>query len=384
MRLLVVTHTDGAWGAEQRLVEYLPHLIDSGISPTLLAPAEGDFTSRFRAAGGDVELMDLGSRVGLRSADGGRPGPMALAGELKHVAGAARSLARVAKRFDVVQSHSRTAHVEVALAGRFARKPTVLDHHDVIAEGIGRRAMQLAANLASTTVVNSSSTRESVPGVADSKLVVINPAVDLDRYTGRVERSVELRSELAGGDCDDSTILVGILGRIDVEKRIEVLLRAAEQLDMPQLRIVVVGAALAGDDYLDRLETGDLSSKVGRVEFVGARSDIPEVMACLDVVVSTCPVEAFGRTLLEAQASRVPVIGPDLSGVRDIVRTAETGWLFRPDDVSDLASVLGDLALRLDAAETKMVVERARSQAEGLGVAQQAMAFARVYQDLVV
>ena len=59
LRLLVVSHTHGLWGAQMRLVEYLPTLFASGITPSLLAPADGQ----------DAMVVQQGERVDLAAAD---------------------------------------------------------------------------------------------------------------------------------------------------------------------------------------------------------------------------------------------------------------------------------------------------------------------------
>ncbi|NOX29182.1 MAG: glycosyltransferase family 4 protein, partial [Actinobacteria bacterium] len=337
-KLLIVTHTEGSWGAEQRLLEFLPDLISSGIACTLAAPGFGDFTKGFEAAGGRVEIVAMKARTGLRNQDGSRPGPVTLLSEAWKVISGIWSLRRLARRHDFLQSHSRTAHLDVAILGRLVRRPVVLDLHDVIAAGVGRKLMTFSARLATVTVANSSSTRSVLTGLDESKVVIVHPAVDLLRFDparfdpARFDPAGlnSVRVEI-GGRADRP--LLAILGRVDPEKRIEVLLQAVTMSERRDIDVVVVGGTEAADTtYLEGLKAVAGSIDSSSVCWAGSRSDIPAVLSSVDVVVSTCPVEAFGRSLLEGQAMGVPVIAPDIAGVRDIVREGETGWLFEPEN----------------------------------------------------
>ena len=377
VRLLVVTHTTGAWGAEQRLIEFMPTLIAAGVELTLASPGEGEFAKRFRAAGGSVLFVATDDRAGLRTPDGGRPGPSAIAAEVFKMVRSVWRLRRLARSHDVVQSHSRTAHLDVALLGRMTRRPTVLDLHDVIAPGVGRKVMAVAARLATVTVANSSSTRATLGDLDPTKVVVIHPAVDRTRFAPDLVASDSVRTQLGGRP---GRPLLAILGRVDREKRIEVLLEAVGSMSRTDVDVVVVGSTqLAGDDYINELNQLALSAEPGRVHWSGARNDVPDVMAAVDVVVSTCPVEAFGRSLLEAQSVGIPVVAPDIEGVRDIVRHHDTGWLFAPDDAADLARVLTDVLNADRADDVRAAVGRALVQSESLGVVEQGHKWADVY-----
>ena len=61
------------------------------------------------------------------------------------------------------------------------------------------------------------------------------------------------------------------------------------------------------------------------------------------VVTSTGKMEGIPVALMEAMASRVPVIATAISGVPELVRPGETGWLVPPEDVDALANALTDI-----------------------------------------
>ncbi|MGE4013467.1 MAG: glycosyltransferase, partial [Alphaproteobacteria bacterium] len=87
--------------------------------------------------------------------------------------------------------------------------------------------------------------------------------------------------------------------------------------------------------------------------------DMPAAFMLADVVVSaSTDPEAFGRTIVEAQAMGRPVIAPDHGGARETVREGETGWLFRARDEASLADAIGR-ALALDADSRKTMAAAA-------------------------
>ncbi|MCK8784945.1 glycosyltransferase family 4 protein [Roseomonas sp. NAR14] len=79
----------------------------------------------------------------------------------------------------------------------------------------------------------------------------------------------------------------------------------------------------------------------GRVLLTGGTDDMPAALAMADVAVnaSTDP-EAFGRTVIEAQAMALPVIATDHGGARETVEEGVTGWRVPPGDVPALAAAL--------------------------------------------
>lgn len=89
----------------------------------------------------------------------------------------------------------------------------------------------------------------------------------------------------------------------------------------------------------------------GYVELLGPRTQ-DEVSRLLQtancyvqpsVVTSTGKMEGIPVALMEAMASRIPVIATAISGVPELVRPGETGWLVPPEDVGRLADALTDV-----------------------------------------
>lgn len=89
----------------------------------------------------------------------------------------------------------------------------------------------------------------------------------------------------------------------------------------------------------------------GLVELLGPRTQ-DEVAHLLQtancyvqpsVITATGKMEGIPVALMEAMISGVPVVATSLSGVPELVRPGETGWLVPPEDVSTLAEVLSEI-----------------------------------------
>lgn len=61
------------------------------------------------------------------------------------------------------------------------------------------------------------------------------------------------------------------------------------------------------------------------------------------IVTSTGKMEGIPVALMEAMASRIPVVATAISGVPELVRPGETGWLVPPENVDALADAITDI-----------------------------------------
>jgi glycosyltransferase involved in cell wall biosynthesis len=374
LQVLVVSHATAPWGAERRILDLAPALAAEGVELVLASPA-GELAETWRDRGFAHHPLAVGGDRGLRRDDGRRASPLAMARQAATSAAAAVRVAAVARRVDVdlLHSHALNAHPEVALAGRLAGRPVVLDLHDIVVPGMGRRILDRAAGMADAVIANS---RATAATLTRGDVRIVNPGVDTTRFApGPVDTAV--RAQLTA---DVAAPLVAILGRVDPEKGIDVVLRAVAPLE--GVHVVVVGAPNVADASFDaelRALGADLLGD--RCRFTGARADVPAVLRSVDVLVNASRAEPFGRTVLEAQASGVPVIGTASGGIPEFVTDDVDGLLVAPGDPQALAAaiarILGDeqLATRL---RTGGLANAAR-----IAVPAQAAKVATIYRDVV-
>jgi phosphatidylinositol alpha 1,6-mannosyltransferase len=138
------------------------------------------------------------------------------------------------------------------------------------------------------------------------------------------KRSAELRNLLQQGD--SGKVIVGYVGRLANEKRIEDLVPLHDRDDV---QLVLVGDGPARQK-LERL--------LPRARFVGYKSgeDLAAHYASFDLFVHTGKHETFCQSIQESLASGVPVIAPHSGGPLDLVQHGATGFLLDTSNASDL------------------------------------------------
>lgn len=138
---------------------------------------------------------------------------------------------------------------------------------------------------------------------------------------------------------------IGYAGRLVEEKGVQVLMQAATHLQSIDWRLYLLG----GGPYQAQLES--LAKRLGifdRVIFAGqVRSvDMPAQYRRFDVLVVPSLTrinwkEQFGRVLVEAMASGVPVIGSDSGAIPDVI--GDAGLIVPEGDAAALAACLTNL-----------------------------------------
>jgi glycosyltransferase involved in cell wall biosynthesis len=143
---------------------------------------------------------------------------------------------------------------------------------------------------------------------------------------------------------EDATVLLA-LSRLHPVKGLDTLLQAIK--DVPQCHLW-----LAGEGPI-RKDLEDLAGKLGieaRVRFLGWRNDRGALLRAADVCVLPSRYEPFGTVILEAWASRTPLVACASAGPAAYVVDGENGALAPIDDAPALASairrVIEDGALR--------------------------------------
>jgi glycosyltransferase involved in cell wall biosynthesis len=180
----------------------------------------------------------------------------------------------------------------------------------------------------------SESTRDDLVsrGVPSSRIRVIHPGVDAERFT-----------PLPGSRAAVPTFLY--VGRLKRYKGIDVALQALAiaRRSRPDLRLDVAGTG----DFRPALEAlADRLGLAGAVRFLGFVSDA-EKLALLRSAwanVFPSPKEGWGITVLEAGACGTPSLASDSPGLRDSVRHGETGYLVPHGDAAALATRMVELA----------------------------------------
>jgi glycosyltransferase involved in cell wall biosynthesis len=137
------------------------------------------------------------------------------------------------------------------------------------------------------------------------------------------------------------------LGRLKRYKRVDVVIRAFAQLNVPGATLEIAGTG----SYRARLE--GLVNSLGlndRVKFLGFISEEAKLHLLRRAWASTLasPKEGWGISNLEAAACGTPVIAANSPGIRESVIDGQTGFLVPPDDAQAMAAAMRGIVVSPD------------------------------------
>lgn len=223
-------------------------------------------------------------------------------------------------------------------------------------------------------------------GSLPAPVEVVYDPFHFDVHDRALRANAPSRSEWGFGPTD---FVLASVGRIVPWKGQDVFLRALRKTvdAVPDAKALIVGGpkeTTASQDFWHRLQalTDELDLR-SAVVFTGLRRDVPQVMAASDVVVHTATMaEPFGKVLVEAMATRRPVVATAFGGPLEIVDEGDTGRLVPASDPEALASVLIDLARNPE--RGRLMGERGRVRAEQrFGVEPYRAAMERIFDEAV-
>jgi glycosyltransferase involved in cell wall biosynthesis len=172
---------------------------------------------------------------------------------------------------------------------------------------------------------------QTTHGLSGSKIQVIYPGIDLERFKWR-----------PASDSSQQMVL-GYVGRIsNSDKGTDFLPGLAQVLvsrGHADFKLKIVG------DGPDRSVIQQMVDRFGlaeRFEFLGYRDDVPELMAEIDMLLIPSRAEAFGKVALEALATGTRVVAFAVGGLSEVLSNCPDAKLVPFGDVSGMADAVLD------------------------------------------
>ncbi len=262
------------------------------------------------------------------------------------------------RRYDVVHLHSSKAGILGRIAGRLAGVPVVVhtvhgwgfnEEQGALVAGTFRNLERWCARYCDALVVVGSPYQAE--GLAlgigrPDQYHLIRSGIEIERYRDVPLDRAAARARL-GVPAD--AFVIGNVGRLRPPKCPEHMVAAFASLAArhPQVRLVLVG------DGGQRSEVETEVARLGltpRVQILGLRRDVPELLRAFDVFVMSSSREGLPRTLSQAMAAGLPIVATRVGGIPDAVCDGENGFLVSAGDVEALTDrlelLLTDPALR--------------------------------------
>ena len=183
-----------------------------------------------------------------------------------------------------------------------------------------------------------------------SKVSVVRPGIDPTAFAGRIDVTERDRLRAMLGVGPDQ-LLVGTVSCLKPQKAPEDFIRVAALVcqRVPAAKCVLVGDGAMRPQIEAMLEAEGLRE---RVTLLGWRRDVASLLKAFDVFVLTSRWEGLPCAILEARASRIPIVATRVGGAAEAIVEGIQGTLCPAGDVRAMAGrvcqILGDERLRAD------------------------------------
>jgi len=174
-----------------------------------------------------------------------------------------------------------------------------------------------------------------ISGINPDIIEVIPSGIDFSPFEAPKSRDY-LRNELS---FENDDYLVGVVAHLASHKGHKYLIEASRILKekAPKIKIIIVGEGPLRMKLDKQAHETNVSEMVF---FLGFREDIPQILASLDVFVLSSYLEGMGSSLLDAMASRLPVVATKVGGIPEVVINENTGLLVPARDSLSLAQAI--------------------------------------------
>lgn len=157
---------------------------------------------------------------------------------------------------------------------------------------------------------------------------IIPPGVYLDLF--RVMPDLDRKAIRQRYGLDPNRALFLYVGRIDIEKNLNMLIKAMALIERNDIQLAIAGH---GSQETSLRHLANHLSLNGRVKFLGQvhHASLPDLLNSADVFVMPGNAESFNIATLEAMACAKPVLAANAAALPDLVSEGVNGYLFQPD-----------------------------------------------------
>lgn len=164
---------------------------------------------------------------------------------------------------------------------------------------------------------------EYIPGVG----------IDMDRFNLNLA-DVEKKRKLLGVKTDEFLFLS--IGELNKNKNHEFVIKVIARLKNSKVKYFIAGEGDLKEDLIELVEKLDLESQI---KLLGYRDDVEELYQVADLFVFPSKREGLPVALMEAIASRVPVVCSKIRGNSDLANK----YMFDVSNEDSLVEILGEL-----------------------------------------
>ncbi|HIB42710.1 MAG TPA: glycosyltransferase family 1 protein [Nitrospina sp.] len=345
MKLLHILHTEAAagWGGQEiRVLQETRLLLERGHRVSLVCQADSPLEERARSISSSrFHLIPISMKSAL---------------SLWVFLTLYRYVSK--NNLDVIHTHSSVDSWLGGVVGKLSGVPVIRTRHvslpvndffpnHLLYSYIPQRILT-SGNMIADIV-------KQVRCVDSNKVVSIPAGVDLRKFDSEISGE-KIREELK---VDSNQILIGKIGVVRGWKGHNYFLEAIPLIlkKIPYAKFVIVGDGPGFKEIKSKVKLAGIDNKV---DLLGHREDVPEIMAALDVqVLASFAGEGTPQVIPQAFAMKTPVVATKIASIPDLLGQGERGILIEPENALSLAE--GVLKIIRNSEVASHLVENASS-----------------------
>lgn len=280
-------------------------------------------------------------------------------------------LVKLLKRYDVIHSHNTACQYDVAIANLFVHRHIFTTEHNTtnrrriwVWRLLDKWMYRQYDKIVCISELTQNNLIQHIGKDFLKDCTIIYNGIDLEHFSAKKERAHD----------DEQHKVIVMVSAFREQKDQKTLIRAMQWLPDNYMLKLVGG----GDERLIS-ECKNLANDLKvekRIEFLGVRTEIPEILQQADVVVLSSHYEGLSLSSLEGMASGNPFIASNVEGLRDIV--GGYGVLFPHQDDKVLSEEIRGLCG--NKSYTEEIVSRCLQRAKMFDIKVMVQKYLQVYQ----
>jgi len=252
-------------------------------------------------------------------------------------------------KIDLVYANAPRTYFWGSAAALIAGKPVIWHVHSILSgsELLLSRLVMRYLNVRRAIAISKAVAKPFVEKdqTLAGKLIIVYNGVDHKKYLIGADVAEKYKKDL---DIPADYKVINYIGQLARWKGVDDFLKAAVQLlrKKSDLRFQVIGEAIYGGrsekEYEKKLKS--IAAQNGQIQFLGKRSDIPELLSVTDIlVVPSIEPEPLSLAMLEGMAAGKTVVAAAHGGPAEVIENKVSGILYPPGNIDALAEVLEHL-----------------------------------------
>ena len=175
------------------------------------------------------------------------------------------------------------------------------------------------------------------------KTTIIRNGIDINRY----KHSKAVDRTFFG---EDNKVVLSCVASLTEQKNHSLLIESMQEVN-ENINLFLFGDGVLRTELAQKVKMLNLEN---RIHFYGNQIDIPGILKGSDIFIITSKWEGFGLVAVEAAAAGLPIIIPDVPGLRDLFEDDEVTKI-NPNNSKDIAEKINYVSQNINKIRSKKI-----------------------------